>query len=280
MFKKLEKIIDKPKPFEFYTTPLLWNDEYISKQMLEMHLNPNVEAASRNHKFIERSVRWIIDNFNITSNSSICDFGCGPGLYTNQFAKTGAKVTGIDLSKRSIKYASSKAKSESFSVEYQNINYLEFCPTQKYDLLTMIYCDFCVLSPKQTKTLLKIFKNALNPKGKIFLDIFSKNWFTRQNESLSIERSDGNGFWAKEKYYVVKYTIKYENEAIYLDKYTLIQDGLEKEIFNWLKCYDKKELCKLFLENGFIIDDFYENAAGDKFNENSDTIAITVRLMD
>lgn len=36
-----------------------WNDEYISKYMLEAHLNPDFEGASRKLSFIDKSVRWM-----------------------------------------------------------------------------------------------------------------------------------------------------------------------------------------------------------------------------
>ncbi|WP_339219790.1 hypothetical protein [Paenibacillus sp. FSL H8-0332] len=36
-----------------------WNDGHISKQMLEAHLNPDWEAASRRHSDIDCSVKWL-----------------------------------------------------------------------------------------------------------------------------------------------------------------------------------------------------------------------------
>ena len=51
---------------------------------------------------IDRSVEWIASRFNIDRDSTIVDFGCGPGLYTPRLAKRGANVTGIDFSGRSI----------------------------------------------------------------------------------------------------------------------------------------------------------------------------------
>ncbi|UCE24654.1 MAG: class I SAM-dependent methyltransferase, partial [Candidatus Zixiibacteriota bacterium] len=80
MFDKLEKINQRPKPFEFYTAETLWNDEHISKQMLDYHLNEDVDLASRNRAFVEKSASWIVSHFQVGSGVRICDFGCGPGL--------------------------------------------------------------------------------------------------------------------------------------------------------------------------------------------------------
>ena len=74
MFEELEKINNKPKPFEFYTASDLWTDEYTSKQMLSYHLNEEVDVSSRNAAFIDRSVAWITSHFNIDAETKIIDF--------------------------------------------------------------------------------------------------------------------------------------------------------------------------------------------------------------
>lgn len=49
------------KPIAYTTTGILfWDDEYISKSMLALHLNPDAESASRTHEFMDRSVDWIV----------------------------------------------------------------------------------------------------------------------------------------------------------------------------------------------------------------------------
>ena len=87
MFEELEKIIKRPEPFEFYTASDLWTDEYTSSQMLSYHLNETVDISSRNAEFINRSVEWIASRFNVGKDTSIVDFGCGPGLYSTRLAK-------------------------------------------------------------------------------------------------------------------------------------------------------------------------------------------------
>ena len=105
MFEELERINERPEPFQFYTASDLWTDEHTSKQMLSFHLNKAIDVSSRNAEFINRSVEWIATEFNIGRKTKIADFGCGPGLYATPLEKRGADVTGIDFSKRSIEYA-------------------------------------------------------------------------------------------------------------------------------------------------------------------------------
>ncbi len=155
MFKELKEINSRPAPFQFYTADELWTNEHTSKQMLEYHLNESIDASSRNKSFIERSAEWIVSHFEVDKNTKIADFGCGPGLYTTRLAERGAIVTGIDFSENSLKYAKHVAAKKDLKINYVLTNYLDFETTNSFDLITMIMCDFCVLSPEQRK------KNAL-----------------------------------------------------------------------------------------------------------------------
>ena len=92
-------------PLYARTARAFWDDEHISAQMLKAHLAPDVEAASRRHEFIERSARWIAQLQPPERYPALTDFGCGPGLYAERFARAGYRVTGIDCSRRSIDYA-------------------------------------------------------------------------------------------------------------------------------------------------------------------------------
>ncbi len=65
MFKELKEINLRPAPFQFYTADELWTNEHTSKQMLEYHLNESIDASSRNKSFIERSVEWIVSQFEV-----------------------------------------------------------------------------------------------------------------------------------------------------------------------------------------------------------------------
>ncbi|MHC4554886.1 MAG: class I SAM-dependent methyltransferase, partial [Planctomycetota bacterium] len=185
MFNELEDINSRPKPFEFYTAAELWTDEHTSEQMLQFHLNESIDLSSRNHAFIDRSVEWIASQFNVTADTAIADFGCGPGLYTTRLAQTGADVTGIDFSPRSIDYAKAAAAEKNLDISYHCQNYLDFEADKRFDLIIMIFCDFCALSPDQRKTLLQKYHTFLKPGGSLLLDVHSLNIFNEKQESAT-----------------------------------------------------------------------------------------------
>jgi SAM-dependent methyltransferase len=279
MFEELEKINTRPKPFEFYTAPELWTDEHTSKQMLMFHLNQNVDLASRNIEFIDHSVDWIATHFQVGKNTEIADFGCGPGLYTTKLAQRGAIVTGIDFSENSINYAKKVAAEKDLEINYVLENYLDFETTSKFDLITMIFCDFCALSPEQRNKILLKFNSFLKPDGSVLLDVHSLNSFNQREESAIYELNQLNSFWSPNKYYGFLNTFKYEKEKVICDKYTIIEPTRKRTIYNWLQYFSPDALEREFAECGFAIEDFYSDVAGSPFDSGSMEFAAVARKL-
>jgi len=95
-FKKIMGLSVKPELYQ-KGTAVMWTDAYISKQLLEVHLNPEVDLASRKKKTIESTVKWILEKAG-KNNLKILDLGCGPGLYSQLLSEKGHTVTGVDFS--------------------------------------------------------------------------------------------------------------------------------------------------------------------------------------
>ena len=277
MFDLLKKINNRPKPFQYYTAPELWTDDHTSKHMLNFHLNESVDISSRKLKFIDKSVEWIYSVFNLNHTSNICDFGCGPGLYTSRLAEKGAKVTGIDFSPRSIEYAKRSAQKNNFQIDYILQNYLEYNTDDKFDLIYMIMCDYCALSPSQRKNLLDKFYKLLDDEGSILLDVFTLNSFEKRTEQSIYEKNMLNGFWSPEDYYCFLNTFIYAAEKIVLDKYTIVEKNRIRVVYNWLQYYSKESLTAEFQENNLKIVNFFSDVAGKKYSPISEEMAIIVK---
>jgi len=274
MFEELERINERPEPFQFYTADELWTDEHTSKQMLLFHLNGDIDVSSRNTEFINRSVEWIATKFNIGTDSKIVDFGCGPGLYAARLAKRGAQVTGIDFSGRSILYAKDVAAREHLNISYVNQNYLKYETDERFDLVLMIFCDFCALSPSQRKGLLCKFYKILKPGGSVLLDVYSLAAFEQREEAATYEVNQLNGFWSPHKYYGFLNTFKYDEEKVVLDKYTIIEFDRTRQVYNWFQYFTPENLEKEFKEAGFSVKELYSDVAGIPFNRKSGEFAI------
>ncbi len=277
MFEQLEDINNRPEPFECYTAADLWTDNHTSEQMLANHLNADIDVSSRRVEFIDQSIAWIGSHFNIGTGTRIADFGCGPGHYANRLAKLGESVAGIDFSKRSIKHARTVAAEEGLTAAYVNQNYLEFETEDRFDIILMIMCDFCALSPAQRMTMLEKFQALLASGGSVLLDVYSVNAFEQREEAVSYEENLLNGFWSAEKYYGFLNTFKYDDVGVVLDKYTIVEAKRTRTIYNWLQYFSPGSLQSEFEKAGFTRHEFYGNVAGAPFAESASEFAIVGR---
>ena len=277
MFKELEEINSRPAPFQFYTADALWTDKHTSKKMLEFHLNEAIDVSSRNKEFIERSVEWIVSHFRVKESTRIADFGCGPGLYTTRLAERKADVTGIDFSENSILYAKEVAAQKGLNINYVQQNYLEFETEKNFDLIIMIMCDFCALSPSQRKTMVGKFYKILKTGGSVLLDVYSLNAFNQREEAATYEHNQLDNFWSTKSYYGFLNTFKYDEEKVILDKYTLIEEARTRVVYNWLQHFSQDSLREEFEENGFKVEGFYSDVAGTITSPESLEIAIVAK---
>lgn len=280
LFSDLQTIFSRPKPFEFCSTADLWTDEYTSARMLECHLDENIDLSSRKLAFIERSVEWLVSHFKIGEGTSVIDFGCGPGLYASRLAQRGAQVTGIDFSSRSISYAREIAKELGLEIDYIHQDYLEFNTEKLFDLVLMIFCDLCALSPAQRGVMLEKYRSILKPGGRVVLDVTSLVAFDQLVEGSSCEQVLEKGFWSAKPHYCFQNSFKYDAEKVFLDKYTIVESGRTRTIYNWLQYYLVDSLTAEFREHGLEILEVYDDVAGSPFSGKAKEFAVVSRKME
>ena len=91
----------------------------------------------------------------IKKDETILDVGCGPGFFAREFAKKGAKVIGMDISKELIKTANENSKNIEYHVaSADNLSFLNNAGVDKITIILSIQNmdktvtatnpDFCV----------------------------------------------------------------------------------------------------------------------------------------
>ncbi len=277
LFSALESINRKPPPFSVYTARELWTDEHTSEQMLAFHLDGQIDISSRRESFIDDSVGWLTDRFDLSRGSRIIDFGCGPGLYASRLARLGAEVTGVDFSSRSIRYARECARRDTLEVDYVEADYLEYQPLGHFDLITMIMCDFCALSPAQRAGMLAKFERLLADHGRVVLDVYSLKAFADKQEGLVCEKNQLDGFWSAQPYFGLVASFKYDDEKVSLDRYTIVEEGRQREIYNWLQYFTPDSLDREVREAGLTIDEVYGDVAGSPYTADAAEFAVVLK---
>ena len=277
LFSVLETVTEKPLPFAIYTANELWTDKHTSEHMLAYHLNGDVDVSSRRTSFIDKSACWMKERFELSRDSKVIDFGCGPGLYASRFARLGAEVYGIDFSSRSIEYARECARRENLNISYIRADYLEHQPEGRFDLITMIMCDFCALSPTQRAAMLVKFHGLLSDKGRVVLDVYSLRAFDDKREGSVCEKNQLNGFWSTAPYFGLVTSFKYDDEKVGLDKYTIVEKGRQREIYNWLQYFTPESLEREVQASGLEIDELYGDVAGKPYMADATEFSVVLK---
>lgn len=277
MYSFLEKQNTRPPLFSAYTAGELWTDPHVAQQMLAFHLDPDQDLASRNHAFIQRSIRWLNETFNLSSGTRVLDLGCGPGLYTNGLAELGASVTGVDFSRNSLAHARSVAESRNLEVTYHQANYLDLELEGSFDLILLIFGDFCALGPKQRRSLLDSVATWLSPGGRFLFDVSNTALFESIKESATYEVAPEGGFWSPDPYFLFTNSFKYQADMAYLDRYVIIEANRQREIFNWIQCFDPDGLGAELGEAGWEVEETHGNVAGDPWDPDAHFFAVVAQ---
>ncbi len=245
----IKKLSDKPALYEKGTS-VMWTDPYISRQLLELHLNSNNDAASRNRDKTELIATWILKQAD-RSHMKILDLGCGPGLYAEIFAREVHVITGIDFSENSIQYAINQAKEKRLDIEYLNKNYLDLDYENQFDLVILIYLDFCVLLPDEREKVLENIYRSLKKDGLFICDVVNEKNLDKKILSPSWEVQQG-GFWKNTPYVVLSNGYHYPEAGVLAEHHTVIgeNDMVETYIF-WSHYYKKSEMVSILASKGF-----------------------------
>jgi SAM-dependent methyltransferase len=242
---KLFNITKRPKVYETGSSTM-WTDPYIAKQLLKYHLASDNDIASRCIEKIQLIVDWIQQMLG-KNNIDILDLGCGPGLYAERFAIKGHKVTGIDFSENSIKYAKKSAAENNLNIEYMQMDYRELKIIEKYDLAVLIYLDFCVLNPDDAKNVLKNIYKSLKPEGMLLLDVINERNIDSKIMPQSWEVAE-SGFWKETPYIAMSRGYHYPEEKLLLNQHIVIDSEEKVDTYNfWSRYYEKEEM-KTLLE--------------------------------
>tara|TARA_Y100000782_G_C10188516_1_gene268538 strand:- start:10748 stop:11593 length:846 start_codon:yes stop_codon:yes gene_type:complete len=228
----------------------MWTDAHISTQLLNIHLNKEVDLASRKFSTIEKTVKWIIDHAPQKAPLSILDLGCGPGLYSELLAQQGHAVTGVDISPISIDHARKSAQHQHLNIDYHCENYvnLEINDSQ-FDLIILIYTDFGVLLPRERTILLQKIHQMLKPGGILIFDVLNDNEALSTKVQPATFEAVHQGFWSNTSYVAFSNSFLYEKEKVVLYQHNVFTTTNElKQYRFWTHFFSENDLKELMAQ--------------------------------
>lgn len=253
---KLQLAAQRPPLYEKGNAEM-WTDAYISKKLLEIHLDPETDSASRTAVNIDRTLD-LITGFCPESGMSILDLGCGPGIYLERLAQLGHRCTGVDFSENSIAFAKGQAKQKQLDINYLCQNYLELDFESQFDLVMLIYTDLGVLLPDERSRLLKNIHRALKPGGIFIFDVVNERNGEQKFREESTWTYTPGGFWKDEPYMEVAAVYHYPEAKVFLRQHTIMDESENAVNYRfWMHYFSPGDIERILGEHGFSASEEY-----------------------
>jgi len=256
---------------------LFWDDPHISQSMLEAHLDASHDAASRRPETIQKTVDfWISANL-IKAGDIVLDLGCGPGLYASRLCQQGARVTGIDISERSIEYARKVALNKGLDIDYTIMDFFDIDFKNEFDVVLQIYGEIATFSDSKRDEMLGKIYQALKPDGRLIFDLSARMVPATNIDENHWDIGDG-GFWRPGKHLVLEQSFTYPEQAVCVRQNIVVEEDGKITVYrNWFHDYTLQTITPVLEKAGFKIEHVWNDLTGIPFKEGGDWFALSVK---
>ena len=244
--------------------------------MLHAHLSQDFEAGSRKFTIIDKEIDNLISRGFFRNGDRVLDLGCGPGLYTSRLSRRGMKVTGIDISRRSIEHARNQSDEEGLGVEYINGNFFDIDYTGRFNIAMQIYGEISTFSDEKRDMLLSKVHKALLPGGLLVFDVSTRQQRLKEGASNHWHMFEG-GFWRPGKHIILEEGFDYPEDDVWLDQYIVIDENETKVYRNWFHDYSLETILPVLEKAGFTAIQLWNDFTGTPFEDGGDWIALVAR---
>ena len=169
-----------------------WSDPEFSHRMLEAHLDPDTNMASRQPEVIHKHVDWLAAQLLSSGQSPdqvhILDVGCGPGLYLHDLAGRGFQTTGFDFSPAPLEWAKNTAAHHGLDCRFLKLDLTQL-PNNLPDLvgpvdaITFWFGEFHSFDSPTARDFLPRLAGCLRPGGRLFLEYQPWDLFVKEDST-------------------------------------------------------------------------------------------------
>jgi SAM-dependent methyltransferase len=116
-------------------------------------------------------VDFVIEKLALQPGARVLDLACGHGRHSLELARRGFRVTGVDLSPRSLELAREAAAAEGLDVEFVQADMRELAFDAEFDATINLFTAFGYFeSDEEDRGVLELVARALRPGGAFLID--------------------------------------------------------------------------------------------------------------
>jgi ubiquinone/menaquinone biosynthesis C-methylase UbiE len=134
----------------------------------------------------------------------VLDAGCGEGHNTRILAAAGAKMTGVDISPKMIRFAGAAEKRQPFGIQYKVASFSDLSPFRAASFDTVVSFMALMDGPEYPGAVREIYR-VLKPGGNLFFNISHPCFMTKgmdwvRNEAGEPVKLAVSDYFSKEHY--------------------------------------------------------------------------------
>lgn len=198
----------------------------------------------------------------LPSGSEVLDLCCGHGRHAVLLAKSGLKVTGLDLSQQYLEQAALNASAAGVDLELVRSDMRQVPFAGRFDAVVNLFTSFGYLNSddEDMKALHQVSK-ALKPGGRFLIDLINREWVV-SNFVQDERKVDPNGTVYQEHRELDLVSSRIQNSFTVMtpDGATRYLDGLT------IRLYTLTELTRMLSEGGLAVQTVYGGYASEGYS--------------
>jgi SAM-dependent methyltransferase len=142
-----------------------WYDGFFEGEWLDLL------ARERDGERTSAEVDFVVDKLSLPAGARVLDLACGHGRHSLELARRGFRVTGVDLSPRSLELAREAAAGERLDVELVQSDMREIDFDAEFDAAINLFTAFGYFeSDDEDRDVVRRIARALRPGGGFLID--------------------------------------------------------------------------------------------------------------
>lgn len=197
----------------------------------------------------QTEVEFIVEKLELGESARILDLACGHGRVSLELARRGHRVTGLDLSPRSLAVARDAAEREALDVEWIEADMREIPSDREFDAVVNLFTAYGYFDDEaENERVLQAVARVLAPGGRFLIDTINLLSLAGRYAETLWRETGGEVLWLAEHSFDF---LRGRNQARWV---FVLPDGTRSELVHSVRTYTPHELAEALTRAGLEVE--------------------------